>query len=124
VVDVAGGGYTSTPNFYIVPQVASYAGAPTAGAAAGAWPPPGTVFASNTIPGFAGTISPTGAQLTPAALTGSGTITAVVITNGGGGYTAAPTLTATGGSGTITLTPTVAVTTLAIAIVTLQPRVQ
>jgi hypothetical protein len=109
-----GAGYTSTPNFYIVPQPQFYQGAPqypgvalnaapgTAGAA-GQFPAPGLVHPNNVWPGTmfqANISSASGALLTPAALTGSGTLTAIVMTALGSGYdgTHIPTITLAGTS--------------------------
>ena len=89
-MDNVGGGYAATPNFWIIPQPALYQGGTQQGTAAGAVPAPGLVSQTNAVPGNqnigAGT---TGALLTPVALTGSGTLTGLVITNNGGGYTTA-----------------------------------
>jgi hypothetical protein len=101
-----GAGYTSSPNFYIVPQpqfsqqaaqypAASGTAPPVTGTTggAGAFPPPGLINPANAWSGslYQGNIvtGTTGALLTPAALTGSGTVTAIVMTNYGGGYTGA-----------------------------------
>lgn len=119
----AGAGYLTTPNFWIVPQPASYQGGPAGGVAAGALPAPGLVYPSNALTGNQNT-SPTGAQLTSAALTGSGTLLGVGIINAGGGYTGAPTVTFTGGAGGVAVTALVAVTSLANSLCLIQPRVQ
>jgi hypothetical protein len=119
----AGAGYATTPNFWIVPQPASYQGAPSGTIAAGANPEPGLVYPSNAIPGNQNT-SATGAQLTSAALTGSGTLLGIRMINSGGGYTSAPTVTFTGGAGGVASTALVAVTSLANATILVQPRVQ
>jgi hypothetical protein len=116
-----GAGYATTPNFYLIPQTAYYQGAPSGGVAAAPIPPPGLVFPANAVPGNQNT-SPTGAQLTPVALTGSGTLTGVVMINNGGGYTGTPTGTVTGvGAATVTFS---AVTAAAVATAFVQPRVQ
>jgi hypothetical protein len=93
-----GGGYAATPNFWIIPQFGTYAGGASGSFAAGAIPAPGIVFPANAAPGNQNT-SPTGAQLTPVALTGSGTLTGIVLVNYGTGYTGTtiPTVTITGG---------------------------
>jgi hypothetical protein len=118
-----GAGYPTTPNFYLIPQTAVYQGGPSGGStfAAGPIPPPGLVFPSNAVPGNQNT-SPLGAQLTSIALTGSGTVTGVVIVNSGGGYTGTPTGTITGvGAATVTMA---AVTGAAVTQSFFQPRVQ
>ena len=119
----AGAGYASTPNFWIVPQPASYQGGPSGGIAAGAYPAPGLVFPANALTGNQNT-SPTGAQLTSIALTGSGTLLAIRMYQGGGGYTGAPAATFTGGAGGIASTAVVGNTTPANATILVQPRVQ
>lgn len=81
-----GAGYTATPNFWVIPQYGSYAGGPSGSFAAGASPAPGLVFPSNAIAGNQNTSS-TGVQLTSVALTGSGTLTGIVVVNPGTGYT-------------------------------------
>lgn len=100
----AGAGYTSIPNFYIVPQPQYYQGEPRWPAVAGGSPdtsvaqglsftgqPPGLINPANAWGGFpyqgnlvTGT---TGALLTGAALTGSGTLTAIIVNSYGQGYT-------------------------------------
>lgn len=117
-----GAGYATTPNFYLIPQMAYYAGGPSGGvAAAAAAPPPGLVFPSNAVPGNQNT-SAVGAQLTPVALTGSGTVTGLVMINNGVGYSGTPTATITGvGAAASTLA---AVTAAASAQAFVQPRVQ
>ena len=119
----AGAGYATTPNFYVIPQAALYQGGPSGSFAAGGIPSPGLVYPSNAIPGNQNT-SPVGCQLTPAALTGSGTLLAVHVVNSGGGYTGAPTVTFTGGAGGIAVTALTAVTSLSNSSVLIQPRVQ
>jgi hypothetical protein len=119
-----GGGYAAAPNFYLIPQPNLYQGGPSGGVAAGAIPAPGLVYPTNAVPGNQNTSS-TGAQLTPNALTGSGTLTGLHIINHGGGYTSAnPTVTFTGGAGGVAATATVSTTTLARALVLSQPRIQ
>jgi hypothetical protein len=120
-----GAGYAVSPNFYIIPQPALYQGSTSGGIAAGAVPAPGLVNPANAVPGNQNLgLGTTGALLTSAALTGSGTLLGIHMTNFGGGYTAAPTVTFTGGAGGVAVTALVAVTSLANATVTLQPRVQ
>lgn len=80
-----GAGYAATPNFWIIPQLGYYAGGPSGSFAAAISPPLGLVFPSNAVPGNQ-FIGPTGAQLTPAALTGSGTLTGIVMVDLGNGY--------------------------------------
>ncbi|SRR5712691_4468619 len=89
-----GAGYTSVPQFYIVPQPQFYQGAARfPGDTAQTIPAPGLInpihawtgspFQANIISGAAG------ALLTlPAAVTGSGTLTAIAMTYFGNGYTA------------------------------------
>lgn len=100
----AGAGYTSIPNFYIVPEPQYYQGAPRWPTTVGGAPdtptaqglsqlgiPPGLINPANAWPGFpyqgnlvTGT---TGALLTGVALTGSGTLTGIVVLAYGWGYT-------------------------------------
>jgi len=123
-VDNAGAGYTASPNFWVIPQTAVYQGGTSGNAAAGAIPPAGLVYPTNAVPGNQNTSS-TGAQLTSAALINSGHITGFVVINSGGGYTSAsPTVTLTGAAGGGAASVTVGTTTLAVATVYLQPRVQ
>ena len=119
----AGAGYLTSPNFWIIPQPASYQGGPAGGVAAGALPAPGLVYPSNAVAGNQNT-SATGAQLTSAALTGSGTLLGVHMINSGGGYTGAATVTFTGGAGGVAVTSVVAVTANANSLCLVQPRVQ
>lgn len=119
----AGAGYAVSPNFWIIPQPASYQGAPSGGIAAGAYPAPGLVYPSNAVQGNQNT-SATGAQLTSIALTGSGTLLGIHMINSGGGYTGAPSVTFTGGAGGVASTALVAVTSLAASLCIIQPRVQ
>lgn len=119
-----GAGYAATPTFYLIPQPAVYQGAPTLGSAAGAIPAPGLVYPSNAVVGNQNT-SATGAQLTSIALTGSGTLTGLVVVNAGGGYTtASPAVTFTGGGAAIAATVTVTNNTNVRGVVLSQPRVQ
>jgi hypothetical protein len=119
-----GGGYAATPNFWIIPQTATYQGGPSGGTIAAAGiPAPGLVYPTNAVPGNQNT-SATGAQLTSVALTGSGTLTGVGISDSGGGYTGAPTVTITGGSGSVAITALAANTSPAASLLISQPRVQ
>jgi hypothetical protein len=116
-----GGGYAASPNFYLIPQPAFYQGGPSGGVAAAPIPSPGLVYPANAVSGNQNT-SPVGAQLTSLALTGSGTLTGVVMINNGGGYTGTPTGTVTGvGAATVTMSAVVAA---AVSQSFLQPRVQ
>jgi hypothetical protein len=117
----AGAGYAVAPNWYVIPQPAYYTGGTSGGVAAATTPPPGLVFPTNAVPGNQNTSS-VGVQLTATALTGSGTVTGVVMINNGSGYTGTPTGTITGvGAATVTVT---AVTAAANATAFFQPRVQ
>lgn len=123
-MDVVGAGYTATPNFWIIPQPSVYLGGTQQGSGPGASPPPGLVYPSNAAPGNQNT-SAVGAQLTSAALTGSGTLTGLTILNPGGGYTtASPSVTFTGGGAAIAATVTVSNNTNVRGVLTSQPRVQ
>jgi hypothetical protein len=117
-----GAGYLVSPNFYVIPQMGYYGGGPSGGvAAAQAAPPPGLVFPANAVPGNQNTSS-VGTQLTGIALTGSGTVTGLVMINYGSVYTGTPTATITGvGAATTTLA---AVTAAAVTTSFVQPRVQ
>jgi hypothetical protein len=91
-----GAGYTSIPQFYIIPAWQFYPGAlrfpgDTFGTTnPGTSYPPGLINPANVWNGspFQGNIQTgiTGALLTGVALTGSGTLTAIVMTSFGGGY--------------------------------------
>lgn len=121
-----GGGYASvgTPNFWLIPQNGLYAGGMQGNLGPGTSPPPGLVYPTNAVAGNQNT-SATGAQLTSAALTGSGTMTGIVSVNSGGGYTAgSPAVTFTGSAGSPTATATVSNTTPAASLVLLQSSVQ
>lgn len=122
---VNGQGYTTAPNWYVIPQPALYQGGPQQGTAAGAVPAPGLVYPTNIAPGSGATsqnVSSTGAQLTAAALSGSGTLTGLIIGNAGGGYTtASPTVTFTGGAGGVAATTTIGNTSPAVSLITVQP---
>lgn len=118
-----GAGYAASPNFWIIPQSPSYQGGPTGGIAAAGIPAPGLVYPTNAVPGNQNT-SAVGAQLTSAALTGSGTLTGVNVIDAGGGYTGAPTVTITGGSGSVAITALTANTSPAASLCIVQPRVQ
>jgi len=100
-----GAGYTQIPNFYVIPQFYPYPGAPpggsTSGIAAGINPPPGQVSITNQVPATTGGVLNTstyGAVLTGNALTGSLTLTGLVVYNFGSGYTGTtiPAITITG----------------------------
>ena len=117
-----GGGYSASPNFWIIPQTNQYQGGPAAGVAAGIIPPSGLVFPTNAVPGHQAT-GATGAQLTSNALTGSGTLTGIKIISFGSGMTSSPTLTVTG-AGAGTATATVSNTTPVSDTSFVQPRVQ
>ena len=106
-----GAGYLAPPNFYIIPQPQYYQGAPRwpADVPAGqpgsviTWPAPGLINPVNAWPGFpyqANLVTGTlGALLTSNPLTGSGTLTGIVMTFFGFGYTQA-TIPAVGFAGT------------------------
>jgi len=126
-----GAGYVATPNFYVIPQSATYQGGPpggpTSGLTAGAINPPGLVDPSNIAPNTNTQADSTnGVKLTPVALVGSGTLTGVGIINFGGGYTAttAPTITISGGAGGVSATATLSSTVATNALIRSQPRVQ
>jgi hypothetical protein len=95
-----GAGYAAAPNFWVMPQLGYYAGGPSGSFAAAAIPAPGMVFPGNAVPGNQN-IGPTGVQLVPLALTGSGTLTGIVVVDPGNGYdgTHIPTVTIAGLSG-------------------------
>ena len=117
-----GAGYATSPNFYLIPQTAYYQGGPSGGVAAAPIIPGGLVYPFNAVAGNQNT-SPVGAQLTSLALTGSGTLTGVVVYQNGTGYTAiTPAVTVTGvGAATATANLVVAAAnTQSFA----QPRVQ
>src|SRR6266852_421519 len=103
-----GAGYLSVPLFYIIPQPMFYQGAIRyAGDTPPAYPPPpGLINPANVWTGspFQANIQTgtTGALLTGVALTGSGTLTAVVMTYQGNGYTGATIPTITFGGTAIT----------------------
>ncbi len=120
-----GAGYAASPNFWVIPQTPIYQGGPSGGVAAGLIPPPGLVFPTNAVPGNQNTSS-TGVQLTSIALTGSGTITGLVVVDAGGQYTtAAPAVTVTSTAGSAgTAVGVVTTNTPARGTVLLQPRVQ
>lgn len=100
----AGAGYTSIPNFYIVPQPQYYVGGPRWPTSVGGAPDTSTAQGLSTFGEAPGLINPanvwpgspyqaniqtgtTGALLTGNALTGSGTLTAIVVIAYGVGYT-------------------------------------
>jgi hypothetical protein len=92
-----GAGYAASPNFWVIPQFGLYAGGPSGSFAAGGVPAPGLVFPGNAVPGNQ-LIGAAGVQLAPLALTGSGTVTGIVMASNGFGYsgTTIPTVTITG----------------------------
>jgi hypothetical protein len=105
---VTGAGYQSSPNFWVIPQMLTWTGGPIDGLPLQVYPPPGTVYPNNLPPGigssYQNNLSPTGCQLTPSALTGSGTVTGFNLVSGGFGYTVAATATVTGaGTGALTV---------------------
>lgn len=123
----AGAGYTASPNFWIIPQPSYYQGGPPGGPNSGlsAAPivPGGLVHPNNALPANQNT-SATGALLTPAALTGSGTLTGIGVINNGGGYqTTAPTIAFSGGAGGVAATMTIT-SNATTAEIRSQPRVQ
>ena len=125
----AGAGYAVTPNFWIIPQPSYYQGGPPGGPTSGLNPasinPGGLVDPANIAPSTnVQADSVNGAKLTPAALTGSGTLTGIGIINNGGGYTAttAPTIALSSGAATATIT--LSATTATTATIRSQPRVQ
>ena len=111
-IDNPGAGYLVSPQWYIFPEPAVYYGSPIAGVGPDPWPatglihpsmqPPGTVFQNNLNAAL-------GALLTANPLTGSGTVTALMVLDPGGGYTGtAPAVTITGAgaaTGTATIGP-------------------
>lgn len=108
-IDNPGAGYAVTPNWYIFPEPAVYYGSPIAGVPADLWPAPGLIDPSMQPPGSVfqpNFNSSTGALLTPAALTGSGTVTALQVLDPGGGYSGTVTATVTG-AGAATASTTV-----------------
>lgn len=113
----AGAGYTSVPQFYVIPMPQYYQGAnqyppiagtapPSSGGAGGAGlvPAPGLINPANAWGGFpyqanlTTSGATTGALLTGNALTGSGTLTGIVFTDYGAGYAGntTPSITITG----------------------------
>jgi hypothetical protein len=100
-----GAGYTAVPNVYVIPQYSTYVGigVPVNPAGPPSIVPPGILNFQQPpfFPGINWTQvqqSPSGAVLTAGALTGSGTVTAIVMTAYGAGYTGTtiPTITITG----------------------------
>lgn len=92
VIDAAGAGYLSPPNYWLLPQPAYYVGGPSGGVPAATWPGPGIVHPQNAATGNQNTAL-NGAQITAAALGGSGTVTALVLVNASAGWTStAPTV--------------------------------
>lgn len=108
-IDNPGAGYPVTPNWYIFPEPAVYYGSPIAGIGPDTWPAPGLIDPSMQPPGSVfqpNFNSVTGALLTPVALTGSGTVTALQVLDPGGGYSGTVTATVTG-AGAATASTTV-----------------
>jgi hypothetical protein len=110
-----GAGYTSVPQFYVIPQPQYWQGGQRwpGDTIVQPWPAPGLVNQANVWPGtiFQPNIATAGALLTGNALTGSGTLTGIVVIYNGGGYATGtpPTLSFAGGSLTgMTATATVA----------------
>jgi hypothetical protein len=107
-----GAGYTSVPNVYVVPQFQTYPGAP---GTPGVIPVPPTPVQPNFPPGQIALLPPQGwstgltpafpttggALLTAPALAGSGTLTGIVMTNNGTGYTSVPAITFANTFGTL-----------------------
>ena len=111
----AGAGYTSIPQFYVIPQPMFYQGSIRwPGDAPQGWPAPGLINQANVWPGslYQPNINNvSGALLTGNALTGSGTLTGLVVIYAGGGYATAspPAISFVGGSlAAATATATVA----------------
>lgn len=82
------GTVTGAPNFYLIPQTNVYQGVGAGSTVAGVVPPSGQVNPLNAAP----TVQPVflgtqGALLNPASLTGSGTLTGIVMVNYGSFYT-------------------------------------
>lgn len=102
----AGAGYIATPNVYIIPQFATYPGVgqPVNATIPVNIIPPGTVLGPigppmlPAINFFGGVPITGGASITVNGLTGSGTLTGIVMTNYGAGYTGTtiPSITFTG----------------------------
>ncbi len=84
-----GAGYTSTPQWYIAPQpINGFLPTPDR-TGTNLFPAPGLIHPNNVWPGTVyqpNINSASGALLTPVALTGSGTLTAIVMTYYGAGY--------------------------------------
>jgi hypothetical protein len=99
-MDNVGAGYTTSPQFYLIPQPAVYQGAPIAGVGPDMYPAPGSVHPSMLPQGSVfqpNQSALTGALFTLNALTGSGTLTGIGMLNWGSGYaTTAPAVTITG----------------------------
>lgn len=120
-----GAGYAASPQFWLIPQPSPYPGGPSGGVTAGTLPPPGLVNPANAVPGNQNTDSTNGALLTSIALTGSGTLTGLIMVRDGTGYTtASPAVTFTGGAGGVAASVTVGTTTPANDVSYYQPRVQ
>lgn len=82
-----GAGYLAPPNFYLIPQVASYAGSSAGGVAAGVFPPLAQVNVASAVAGAPLSFTSGGAQLNAATLTGGGTLTGLGMINNGSFYT-------------------------------------
>jgi hypothetical protein len=100
-----GAGYTSVPQFYVIPQPKFYEGMPRWPGDAPVtppWPAPGSINPANVWPGtiYQANIAQNGALLTGNPLTGSGTLTGINLVYGGGGYPTAtpPTISFVGGT--------------------------
>lgn len=112
-IDNPGAGYVTPPQWYVFPEPAVYYGAAIAGVGPDLWPAPGLVHPNCSPQGSIyqpNLNAAAGALLTSTALTGSGTVTAIVSLDPGGLYTGtAPGVTITG-AGAAAATATAAVT--------------
>lgn len=109
-MDNPGAGYLTPPQWYVFPEPVNYYGAYIAGVAPDNWPAPGRIHPSMLPPGsmYQANIDPNGVLFTSTALTGSGTVTAVMIMDPGGGYlTGTPPAVTITGAGAATATSTV-----------------
>lgn len=98
-IDNPGAGYLVSPQWYVFPEPAVYYGSPIAGVGPDLWPAPGTLNPACTPQGSiyqANINSAAGVLLTSNALTGSGTVTALMVLDPGGAYAVAPAVTITG----------------------------
>lgn len=118
-----GAGYTAVPKFYIIPQSQYYQGAPSGTVAAAPLIAPGfidpTMLPTNTpAPGFntnSQSASSPGALVTGNALTGSGSLTGIVVYYYGAQFTAPSNVTITGcGAAAATGLMSLCVTSLAV----------